>query len=100
MPAVMTTGSAINDKSPTRSGEPKKAGEQKPAAPPNPKRMASRRKLTYKEQRELTALPAKIEGLEIEQTELHNVRAIANFTASRAKESLRLWSGWNHQTGA
>ena len=58
---------------PDASNEAKKRpGEQKPAAPTDAKRNGEPRKLNYKEQRELTALPGKIEGLETEQMELHN----------------------------
>jgi ATP-binding cassette subfamily F protein uup len=55
---------------PDALSEPKKRPSEKPATRSETKRGDSPRKLTYKEQRELAALPAKIEALEIEQTEL------------------------------
>ena len=56
---------------PDALSEPKKpASRQKPATLAETKKGDSPRKLTYKEQRELAALPAQIEALEIEQTEL------------------------------
>ncbi|MGH7872619.1 MAG: hypothetical protein ACREQO_10420 [Candidatus Binatia bacterium] len=65
---------------PDASSVPKKRpGEQKPAAPTDPKKNGERRKLNYKEQRELTALPGKIEGLETEQMELHNRMSDSEF---------------------
>ena len=65
---------------PDASGLPKKRpGEQKPAAPTDPKKNGARRKLNYKEQRELEAMPGKIEGLETEQMELHNRMSDSEF---------------------
>jgi ATP-binding cassette subfamily F protein uup len=48
-------------------------------APVEAKRTDKPRKLTYKEQRELEALPGKIEALETEQTELHERMGKADF---------------------
>ncbi len=50
------------------------APSPKPAAPPKkdkPLSPTDKRKLTYKETRELEALPGRIEAMEAEQTELH-----------------------------
>ena len=47
--------------------------------PVEAKRTDKPRKLTYKEQRELEALPGKIEALEMEQTELHARMGEADF---------------------
>ena len=49
------------------------------AAPTEVKRGDKPRKLSYKEQRELEALPSKIEALEHEQSELHARMGDANF---------------------
>jgi ATP-binding cassette subfamily F protein uup len=49
--------------------EPPKAAP-KPSPPPRPK---ERPKLSYHEQRELEALPERIEGLEAEQQRVHDV---------------------------
>ncbi len=54
----------------------KKAEAAAPAAPAAPVVAApARRRLGYKEQRELDALPARIEALEAEQAELHGLMA-------------------------
>ena len=54
----------------------KKAEAVAPAAPAAPVVAApARRRLGYKEQRELDALPARIEALEAEQAELHGLMA-------------------------
>jgi ATP-binding cassette subfamily F protein uup len=50
-----------------RKAEPAPAPAPAPAAAPGP----AKRKLSYKEQRELESLPAEIEALEKEQAELH-----------------------------
>ncbi|MGH7767393.1 MAG: ATP-binding cassette domain-containing protein [Candidatus Binatia bacterium] len=60
-----------------RAESPKRAAAQ-PAAS-RPQRQDSRRKLSYKEQRELEALPGKIESLETEQAELHALLSDAEF---------------------
>jgi ABC transport system ATP-binding/permease protein len=58
-------------------GIPSPPPRARPSAPTMPtpmaaaKRSEAARKLTYKEQRELEALPGKIEALEAEQAELH-----------------------------
>jgi ATP-binding cassette subfamily F protein uup len=54
---------------PARKAEP--ASSQPPAGMAEAKRDGRPRKLTYKEQRELEMLPARIEALEEEQSELH-----------------------------
>jgi ATP-binding cassette subfamily F protein uup len=60
-----------------RSEAPKRAAP--PPADSRPQRKDSRRKLSYKEQRELEALPGKIESLETEQAELHALLSDAEF---------------------
>ena len=52
-----------------------------PAAPARPAAAAKPRKLSYKEQRELDALPARIEALEVEQKELGALLASAELYA-------------------
>jgi ATP-binding cassette subfamily F protein uup len=52
---------------------PAPAAAPKPAEPPRP--AAARTKLSYKEQRELDALPARIEALEAEQKALNDLLA-------------------------
>ncbi len=56
-----------------------------PATPPRPSQatapIGKARKLSYKEQRELDALPARIEALEIEQKDLGALMASADFYA-------------------
>jgi ATP-binding cassette subfamily F protein uup len=58
---------------PEAPGQPQKRAivQSTLAAAAEAKRDNKPRKLTYKEQRELEALPGKIEGLEQEQAELH-----------------------------
>ena len=53
-----------------RSETPKRANTR-PAAPLHEKPTDSRRRLSYKDRRELEALPGKIEALEAQQVELH-----------------------------
>ena len=61
-------------------GATKKRGNtQRTPAPSQAKRTDKPRKLTYKEQRELEALPVAIEALETEQAELHRVMGGAEF---------------------
>ena len=61
-------------------GATKKRGNtQRTPAPSQAKRTDKPRKLTYKEQRELEALPVAIEALEAEQAELHRVMGGAEF---------------------
>ncbi|MEO5881117.1 MAG: ABC transporter ATP-binding protein, partial [Caldimonas sp.] len=64
-----------------RRSAPAKAALQAsaPAAPPPP--TARPKKLSYKEQRELDGLPARIEALEIEQKELAALLGSADFYA-------------------
>jgi len=57
-----------------RTEPPKRA-----SAPIKEKRGHRTRKLSYKEQRELEALPGKIESLEAEQSQLHTVLSEAEF---------------------
>jgi ATP-binding cassette subfamily F protein uup len=52
---------------------------QKAASPPKLRKIDSRRKLTYKEQRELAQLPERIEALESEQTDLHDRMGQSDF---------------------
>ena len=60
--------------------ETKKRGNtQPPPAPSQAKRTDKPRRLTYKEQRELEALPVAIEALEAEQAELHRLMGGAEF---------------------
>jgi len=60
--------------------ETKKRGNtQLPPAPSQAKRTDKPRRLTYKEQRDLEALPVAIEALEAEQAELHRVMGGAEF---------------------
>ena len=61
------------------SGTKKRANTQPPPAPSQAKRTDKPRKLTYKEQRELEALPVAIEALEAEQAELHRLMGGAEF---------------------
>ena len=61
-------------------GATKKRGNtQRTPAPSQAKRTDKPRKLTYKEQRELEALPVAIEALEAEQAELHRLMGGAEF---------------------
>ena len=60
--------------------ETKKRGNAQPLpAPSQAKRTDKSRRLTYKEQRELEALPVAIEALEAEQAELHRLMGGAEF---------------------
>jgi ATP-binding cassette subfamily F protein uup len=61
-----------------RPEPPKRVVAAQPAVS-RPQRQDSRRKLSYKEQRELEALPGKIESLETEQAELHALLSDAEF---------------------
>jgi ATP-binding cassette subfamily F protein uup len=54
-----------------KQAKPRKPRQPKPAAAPKPKPA----KLSYKDQRELEALPARIEALESEQDGLHAAMA-------------------------
>jgi ABC transport system ATP-binding/permease protein len=61
--------------------------ERKPtSARPTEKRNDGSRKLSYKEQRELEGLPAKIEGLESEEADLHRMMGEADFYRRPSKE--------------
>jgi len=62
---------------PASDGPPKKpaGSSQKPAPKPKPRT----RKLGFKEERELAALPEKIESLEAEQVQLHNTLSDPDF---------------------
>jgi ABC transport system ATP-binding/permease protein len=65
---------------PEISAEAKKRGNtQPPPAQSQAKRTDKPRKLTYKEQRELEALPVAIEALEAEQAELHRLMGGTEF---------------------
>jgi len=65
---------------PSRGDAAPKAADARPAAPvASP--VAKPRKLSYKEQRELDALPARIEALEVEQKELGALLASAELYA-------------------
>jgi len=57
----------------------KRVNTQPPPAPSQAKRTDKPRRLTYKEQRELEALPVAIEALETEQAELHRLMGGAEF---------------------
>jgi ATP-binding cassette subfamily F protein uup len=59
----------------------------KPPAPPAPEAATKKRKLSYKEQRELDELPGLIEALETEQKELADLLAKADFYASDPKRA-------------
>ena len=61
------------------SATKKRGNTQPPPAPSQAKRTDKPRKVTYKERRELEALPVAIEALEAEQAELHRVMAGAEF---------------------
>ena len=61
------------------SATKKRGNTQPPPASSQAKRTDKPRKLTYKEQRELDALPVAIEALETEQAELHRVMGGAEF---------------------
>ncbi|MEM7586412.1 MAG: ATP-binding cassette domain-containing protein [Acidobacteriota bacterium] len=77
--------------------------ETKPSKPASakskPKPKTSRRKLSFNEQRELDALPARIEALETEQGELHTAMSDPDFyqrggaAISEAKERLEAVDG-------
>jgi ATP-binding cassette subfamily F protein uup len=54
-------------------------GEATKPSPPPAKRAEKKRKLSYKDQRELEALPARIETLETEQAQLHATMNDAGF---------------------
>jgi ATP-binding cassette subfamily F protein uup len=60
-------------------GAKKTAGTRATSMASQVKRSGGPRKLTYKEQRELEALPAAIEALEAEQIELHRLMGAAEF---------------------
>jgi ATP-binding cassette subfamily F protein uup len=63
-----------------RQAPARSAGRQKPAAPASATRSASQsRKLSYKEQRELDGLPARLVALEAEQAELQAAVGSAGF---------------------
>jgi ATP-binding cassette subfamily F protein uup len=62
-----------------RAEPPKRATATSSAAATDEKRDSKPRKLSYKEQRELAALPAKIESLEAEQSELRAAMNDADF---------------------
>jgi ATP-binding cassette subfamily F protein uup len=64
------------------AGKPKPAADLAQAAP-----VAKKRKLSYKEQRELDELPGLIEALEAEQKELSDLLAKADLYASDPKRA-------------
>ena len=57
------------------------AAQARPAAAPAAKAAPAKAKLSYKEQRELEALPARIEALEAEQKSLHDLLASTDLYA-------------------
>jgi len=61
--------------------EKRNVAAPKPAPAPPPPPAAKTKKLSYKEQRELDALPARIEALELEQKELAALLSSADFYA-------------------
>jgi len=63
------------------AARPPAAAPDAPAVAPAKAGAAKPRKLSYKEQRELDALPARIEALEVEQKELGALLASADFYA-------------------
>ena len=63
---------------PGASAEKRVAGTKDEVAEPRPPKTA-RQRLSYKEQRELDALPAQIESLEAEQNELQSQMATAHY---------------------
>jgi ATP-binding cassette subfamily F protein uup len=68
-----------------RDGAPREiARDPKGSGPSTPEKRARPRKLSYKEQRELEALPARIAALEEEQTRLKGEAASAEFYKSPA----------------
>ncbi len=64
---------------PTPPRERPKQASPRPFAVVAEKRNIKNRKLSYKEQRELEALPEKIEALEVEQSELHRLMGDGDF---------------------
>ncbi len=62
-----------------RPGEPKRPTALPAAAHPAQPRSDKPRKLSYKEQRELEALPDRIEALEVEQAKLHALMGEGDF---------------------
>ena len=69
------------------------AGPESPAAAPAPGRAArppSRRKLSYREQRELDDLPGRIEALETEQAELQAALADGSLYQSDLERAIAL----------
>ena len=70
---------------PERTGAPIDAGARAREVPPKPRSgEGGRRKLSYNEQRELAALPGRIDALETEQKRLHEEAASADFYKSPA----------------
>lgn len=59
--------------------KPAQASPTPSPAPLPPKPPTTRKKLTYKEQRELETLPGQIEAMETQQTELHQLMNSAEF---------------------
>jgi ATP-binding cassette subfamily F protein uup len=70
--------------------EGEKAGFKKKEVAAREASAPSRKKLSFKEQRELEALPGRIEELEAKQRELHDVMAGAGFYKKPAAEISRL----------
>lgn len=84
-PRLLGVGKEEGDK-PAR--EPSAAAAEKPAGPtPAPAPAAARKKLSYKEQRELDALPGQIEALELEQAALQEETATPAFYQRPAEET-------------
>jgi ABC transport system ATP-binding/permease protein len=73
---------------PASDGPPKKpaGSSKKPAPKPKPRT----RKLGFKEERELAALPEKIESLEAEQVQLHNTLSDPDFYRRAGEEIARV----------
>ncbi len=74
-----------------RPEEPPPPAKPAPARPqPRPSPPQRTRRLTYNQQRELAALPARIEALEAELAELHSVAADAAFYRQAPAEIVRV----------
>ena len=73
----------VSKASPTPGAEPAKSSNTAPTA-------SNRRKLSYKEQRELEALPAQIEALETEQSTLEKALADGSLYASNPPQAVQM----------
>ena len=65
---------------------PTESKPARPSAAPEPRPAPKKRKLSYKEQRELNGLPARIESLEKQQSELEGLLADPEFYQSSQEE--------------